>query len=341
MNAAKVAKRISSELTRPFLFGGEEARVSASIGIVVGTSDYNDPDVLLHDADSAMYRAKAAGKGRVEIFSPQMHVEAMNLMRLENDLHKAFERDEFVLHYQPIVALATGAVIGFEALVRWQSPDRGLVLPGEFLPLCEESGFIIPLGEWVLNEGCRWLSALQSPAVAGHAKFTLSVNVSVNQFNNGMITSQVQDALSNSSLRGKYLKLEIVESVLMQNPIEAVNALEALKELGVQVMIDDFGTGYSSLSYLTRLPIDALKIDQSFVHGMSQHEHSAEIVRCIISMAAAMELDVIAEGIETAEQREALKNVGCKLGQGYFFSKPLPSDIAVELAIASANRNRS
>jgi len=341
MNAAKIAQRISDELSKPFFLGTEEAHVSASVGIVIGTPEYDDPDVLLRDADQAMYRAKAAGKARIEIFSPQMHAEAMNQLRLENDLRRALERNEFILQYQPIVALATGAVTGFEALIRWQSPDRGLVMPGEFLPLCEDSGLIIPLGEWALNEGCRWLSALRNSTIAEHAGFTLSVNVSVNQFFKGMIAAQVQAALSKSNLPGELIKLEIVESTLMKNPVEAVNALEILRKLGVQVMIDDFGTGYSSLSYLSRLPIDALKIDQSFVHSLSQNEHSAEIVRCIVSMAAALKLDVIAEGIETAEQGEALRQFGCKFGQGYFFSRPLSSEIAVELAIATANRTFS
>jgi len=341
MNAAKVARRISDELAKPFFLGGEEAHVSASIGIVIGTPEYTDSDVLLRDADSAMYRAKAAGKARIEIFSPQMHAEAMNQLRLENDLRRALERNEFILEYQPIIALATGVVTGFEALIRWKSPDRGLVMPNEFLPLCEESGLIIPLGEWVLYEGCTWLKALHSTTVAGSPDFTLSINVSVNQFYKGMIASQVQAALSKSDLPGKYLKLEIVESILMKNPAEAVNALELLRKLGVQVMIDDFGTGYSSLSYLSRLPIDALKIDQSFVFNLSHSEHSAEIIRCIISMADALKLDVIAEGIETVDQAEALKRFGCKFGQGYFFSRPLASDIAIELAVATTNKTIS
>ncbi len=341
-NALKVAQRIVEEIARPIKIKEETVHVSVSIGVVLSAPHYTDPEMLLRDADAAMYRAKASGRSRVELFSPQLHNQVMSQLRLESDLRKALERNEFRLYYQPIVHLNSGEVAGFEALVRWEHPERGLVSPAQFIPMCEETGLIVPLGTWIIKEACQWISKINYDVPELINPLTVSVNVSGVQLTRGAVVGPVQVALSNGLLRPQQLHLEIVESTLVENPVQAVHAIESLRKMGVKIMIDDFGTGYSSLSYLSRLPLDYLKIDRSFVSDMKRNENSAEVVRCIISMADALKLSVVGEGIETRDQSDALLQMGCKLGQGYFYSKPLAGDTAAELAVTSImNRQRN
>jgi EAL domain-containing protein (putative c-di-GMP-specific phosphodiesterase class I) len=317
-------------LCRPFKIGREEVSISSSIGIALSNSDYTEPDRILRDADAAMYRAKQAGPSRIEIFSPQMHREAVTQLRLENDLRKALERNEFLLYYQPIVSMDTETTVGFEALIRWNHPERGLVQPLEFIPSAEDTGQIVSIGKWVLTNACKWMASLVMQAPTIPAEFSVSINVSGIQFAESDVPADVAQALEVSGLAPSRLKLEIVESTLMKNPTQSIAALDKLRNLGVQVMIDDFGTGYSSLSYLSRLPIDALKIDRSFVHEMTANEHSAEIIRCIIAMANALKLGVVAEGVETREQANVLLSLGCTVGQGFLFAAPMPSTESLE-----------
>jgi EAL domain-containing protein (putative c-di-GMP-specific phosphodiesterase class I) len=268
-----------------------------------------------------MYRAKSAGKARHEVFDRAMHAVAVNLLQLETDLRKALDRRELYLVYQPIVALDDFRLCGFEALVRWNHPERGLVSPLDFIPVAEETGQIIALGQWALLEACRQMRRWQR-TVAADAHLFMSVNLSSKQFNQPDLIEQVRTTLAQTRLSPRNLKLEITESAVMDNIETATEMLRQLRELGVQLAIDDFGTGYSSLSYLHRFPIDTLKIDRSFVTRMSENNENAEIVRTIVVLAQNLGMDVVAEGVETKEQLGLLRKLGCEHGQGYFFSRP-------------------
>jgi len=287
---------------------------------------------LLRDADTAMYRAKSLGRACHEVFDRTMHLRAVELLHLETDLRRAIERQELQLYYQPIVSLTTGKIHGFEALIRWQHPERGLISPAEFIPVAEETGLIVPIGLWVLREACQQTQKWQKQ-FSDNFPLTISVNLSGKQFSQPDLIEQIEQILQATSLDARSLKLEITESVMMENAESAAKMLLKLKALGVQLHIDDFGTGYSSLSYLHRFPIDQLKIDCSFVKRMGVDDESAEIVRAIVTLAHNLGMHVTAEGVETAEQLMHLRTLECEYGQGYFFFKPLTEKVVEKLIL--------
>lgn len=332
-DAISVVRRIQDQLKLPFKLNGQEVFTSISVGIALNTIDYERPEDLLRDADTAMYRAKALGKARYEVFNSAMHDHVLTLLQLENSLQRAVERQELRIQYQPIVFLETGRITGFETLVRWQHPDRGLILPHDFISIAEETGVIISVGYWVLREACRQMRAwqLQFP----ENSLTISVNLSNKQFLQADLVTQISQILQETGLDSRYLKLEITESVIMENPESATVMLLQLKNLGCELHMDDFGTGYSSLSYLHRFPFDLLKIDRSFISRMDVNGKDLEIVRALITLARNLNIDVIAEGLETAEQLAQLRALQCKYGQGYFFSKPVDQEVAEALIAKS------
>lgn len=320
----RVAERIQQELAAPFTLEGREVFITASIGIALSATGYNVVHDILRDADIAMYRAKALGGGRCEVFDQAMHAQAMVRLQLEAELRHALERQEFRLHFQPIVSLHNGRISGFEALVRWEHPKRGLIAPSEFIPLAEETGLILSIGKWVLREACRQARQWQVQ-FPQHPPLTMSVNLSARQLAQPDLIDYLDRVLRETGLAPNSLKLELTESVAMENAERTQRLLSELKRLGIQVSIDDFGTGYSSLSYLRRLPIDTLKIDRSFVRHIDADEESREIVRTIMMLAHNLNMDVIAEGAETSEEISHLKKLNCEYAQGYFFFKPSDS----------------
>jgi len=330
--AEAVAARLQSELAPAFNLGGHEVFTTVSIGIALSGEDYHRPEDILRDADTAMYRAKMLGKARHAVFHQAMHARAMDRLGLERDMRGLVERRELFLQYQPIVSLATGSVRGFEALVRWQHPERGLIPPAKFIPIAEETGMIIPIGKWVLAEACRQMSRWQKLSNL-EAPLPISVNLSGRQFLQPDLLEQIQEVLRETGLDPRGLKLEITETVVMENIETATHTLEQLRALGVELSIDDFGTGYSSLSYLQRFPVSTLKIDRSFVSQMTESDGTAEIVRTIMKLAQNLGMDVVAEGVETEGQRAQLRDFKCELGQGYFFSKPMDGDAAEALLL--------
>jgi diguanylate cyclase (GGDEF)-like protein/PAS domain S-box-containing protein len=318
------AERITASLSAPFLVEGKEVFVTASIGIAIANQDFSPAD-LLRNADTAMYQAKARGKARYEVFEARMHAETLARLELENELRRALERHELSLRYQPIVSLRDGTITGMEALVRWEHPRRGTLLPAEFIALAEDTGLIVPIGEWVLSEACRQAKEWQDrygPAVP----FTMTVNVSGHQLQNAGMAAAVQAALVDSALDPATLVLEITESVLMQQTDTLLTHLRALKALRVRLAIDDFGTGYSSLSYLKRFPIDILKIAKPFVDDVGSGLTDSALARAIIGLGDTLKLQTIAEGIELPTQLAELRALGCELGQGYYFARPLSPD---------------
>lgn len=334
-----IAERIQKELMRPFNLSGHEVFAGASIGIAMSTTGYDRPDDLLRDADTAMYHAKTQGTlaARHQVFDNAMHIRAVALLQLETDLRRAVERGEFQLHYQPIVSLKTGKINGFEALVRWQHPERELVSPAEFIPIAEETGLIIPIGWWVLREACRQMRAwhLQFPL---KTPLTISVNISAKQFSQPDLIQQIEQILQETGIDARSLKLEITESVLMENAKSVAAMLVQLQALGLRLSMDDFGTGYSSLSYLRRFPIDTLKIDRSFIRNVDVNVEEIKIMRTVVDLAWNLGMDVVAEGVETKTQMYQLQALKCDFGQGYLFSKPLDS-LAAEALIAAKNIN--
>jgi predicted signal transduction protein with EAL and GGDEF domain len=323
-DAIRTAQRIQKSLAIPYTLSGQEVFISASIGIALSTTPHSSAEDLLRDADIAMYRAKAMGKARCEVFDTAMHARAVQRLKLETDLRKALERKEFRVHYQPIVSLQTSRVTGFEALVRWQHPDLGLVGPNEFIGVAEETGLILPIGKWVLREACQQIRVWQSQ-YASNPPLTISVNISPKQFAQPDLLNEISSVLQETGLDPSSLKLEITENVAMGDAEKARGILSQLKTRGVRLSIDDFGTGYSSLNYLRRFPVDTVKIDRSFVSNMD-NDDNREIVRIIIMLASNLGLDVVAEGTETAAQVNDLKSLNCEFGQGYFFSKPVDSE---------------
>ena len=323
-DALPVAKAITHQFSRPFTLDGRDVVVTASIGIAISGPGREDAGNLLRDADVAMYRAKGEGRAHYVVFHPSMHADSLARLELENDLRSALIRSELRVYYQPIVMLKSGAFSEVEALVRWQHPTRGLIAPGEFIPIAEETGLIVPLGLWVLEEACRQVAAwhLQRPS---QPALTLSVNLSPRQFQQHSLVADVAHALRTAGLPASCLKLEITEGVIMRDVEATIRTLWELKGLGLKLAIDDFGTGYSSLSYLKRLPIDVLKIDRSFVSGIGQDQEDAAIIHAIMALAKSLNLKVTGEGIETAEQAALLGDWGCDQGQGYLYSKPLDS----------------
>jgi diguanylate cyclase (GGDEF)-like protein/PAS domain S-box-containing protein len=332
-NDAKIAaERMMKALALPFILGGKEVFTSVSIGIALSNSSYEQPEEILRDADTAMYRAKSLGKARYEVFDADMRAKVMARLQLETDLRHALEREEFRNFYQPIVKLVSGEIVGFEALLRWQHPTRGLLGPEEFIPVAEETGLIRELGWWNLREACRQISEWRAAADA-HSHLTISVNLSAKQFLQPNLVADIKKLLRELALPPEALKLEITESTVMADPSAAVEMLQQIKSLGIRLAIDDFGTGYSSLSYLHRFPLDTLKIDRSFISGMGENGEGMEIARTILPMANNLRLDVVAEGVETLQQVAMLKKLQCKYAQGFYFSRPLSADgIAALLA---------
>jgi diguanylate cyclase (GGDEF)-like protein/PAS domain S-box-containing protein len=324
-DAKTAAERLMKALSAPFVLGGKEVFTSVSIGIALSSPNYEQPDEILRDADTAMYRAKSLGKARYEVFDADMRASVMARLQLETDLRRALERGEFSNYYQPIVDLASGDIAGFEALLRWRHPTRGLLGPGEFIGVAEETGLIRELGWWNLGEACRQISEWRASSKA-HEHLTISVNLSAKQFLQPNLVQEIGSLLKESGLPPEALKLEITESTVMGDPSAAVEMLQQIKALGIRLAIDDFGTGYSSLSYLHRFPLDTLKIDRSFISDISAEGEGMEIARTILPMANNLRLDVIAEGVETIEQVLLLKKLQCKYGQGFFFSRPLSAE---------------
>jgi diguanylate cyclase (GGDEF)-like protein len=336
-DAVRVAQRISDELSQPFVLDKNSAFATASIGIALSSSGYDRPEDILRDADTAMYRAKENGKARYEVFDHGMHARAVSRLQLESDLRQAVEQKEFCVYYQPIVSLQTGRLNGFEALVRWNHPRRGLVQPADFIPVAEETGLIVPIGQWVLNEACAHVRQWQIDSPT-HRSLSLSVNLSARQVAQPDLLERIKEALEASKLSPHCLKLEITESVVMENAEAAALMFKQLRALGVQLSIDDFGTGYSSLSYLHRFPLNYLKIDRSFVMRLTTENDNA-IVRTISTLARNLGMEVIAEGIETEEQYQQLRMLGCEYGQGFLFSRPVDSSDVPHLLTQDANRD--
>ncbi|HEY9624230.1 MAG TPA: EAL domain-containing protein [Crinalium sp.] len=324
-----VADRIQRELAQSFNLEGHEIFTSASIGIALSTTGYDSAEDVIRDADTAMYRAKAKGRAQHEIFNKGMHARAVALLKIETDLRRAIERQEFLLHYQPIVSLKTSSITGFEALLRWQHPVRGMISPAEFIPVTEETGLIVPIGLWVLREACAQMRKWQLK-FPSKVPLTISVNLSGKQFLPRLIDN-ISQILKDTELDPRHLKLEITESVLMENAESAATMLSQLQALGIQLSMDDFGTGYSSLNYLHRFPIDTLKVDRSFINKLDRDGEQLAIVRTIMTLAWNLGMEVVAEGVETAKQVAQLKALKCEYGQGYFFSKPLDSETAEQL----------
>ncbi|MDD3354199.1 EAL domain-containing protein [Zoogloea sp.] len=327
-DAARVAEKILARLEAPFEVDGHLLGTSFSIGIALYPEDGASVETLMKNADTAMYHAKESGRNTYRFFDELMNANALERLQLENVLRRALERQEFQLYYQPQVDLASGRIIGMEALLRWFSSELGSVSPAHFIPLAEECGLIVPIGEWVLEEACRQARTWQD---RGFPAVPVAVNLSAMQFRRDDIVATVRKALANSALDGQWLELELTESLLMQSGSNVEATLAALKTLGVRMSIDDFGTGYSSLAYLKRFPVDRLKIDQSFVRDVTDDPDDAAIVRAIIQMGRSLRLEVIAEGTESPEQMDFLRDEGCTAAQGYLFSPPLPADAISEL----------
>jgi len=306
---------------------------SASIGIAFNELEYDAPDNLLRDADAAMYYAKAAGKARHEIFNKQMHAEAVARLQLGTELRRAVENDELVVWYQPIINLRNGRIGGFEALVRWNHPQRGLVSPLEFISRAEETGLVVQLGEQVLEQACSQIRAWQDE-FALEASLAVSVNVSKRQVAEPGLVQTVKEVLERTGIDGRCLKLEITETVIMANPDSITEVLHQLRELGVQIHMDDFGTGYSSLSYLHRFPIDVLKIDREFMSTMNANKDYAGVVRTIVVLAHNLNMEVIVEGVETSDQVSKLVALDCDQAQGFYFAEALDPDKAKELLMS-------
>ena len=320
--ADTIASRLKTKLAEPLRIEGEVVATTAGIGIAYSETGYQRPEDLLHDADTAMYRSKAMGKGYNELTDIRRHTHAISGLQLEEDLRGALERDEFTIFYQPIVDLSSGKIVGCEALIRWRHPKRGLISPLEFIPAAEQTGLILPIGEWVLGEACRQNQAWHAAGLKG---LRVCVNVSPRQLHAPNFLSVVGEALKKTKLPAKDLELEVTESVLMENPEAASKVIEKLRGLGIRIAVDDFGTGYSSLSYLCRFAVHTLKIDRSFVVRLGDdRERTGQVIAALTGLGRGLGLDVIVEGIETKSQLALLRSLGCQQGQGWLFSKPQP-----------------
>ncbi len=327
-DAAYVAQKILNAMTQSFSLDGHDLNITPSIGISIYPNDTQEIEILIRNADTAMYRAKENGRNNYQFFTQDMNTSAFERLLLENNLRHALERDEFVLHYQPQVNVETGCIIGVEALIRWQHPDMGLVAPAKFIPVAEECGLIVAIGEWVLETACAQNRQWQE---AGVPAIPVSVNLSAAQFHQQDIQETVAYILQKENLAPCYLELELTEGVIIQDAEATIVTLKALKSIGVQLSIDDFGTGYSSLSYLKRFEVDKLKIDQSFLRDIATDPINAAIAIAIIAMAKALNLRVIAEGVETKEQLMFLRSQRCDEIQGYYFSKPVSADVFMQM----------
>ena len=329
--ASGVADRLQQELKRPFMVEGKEVFAPASFGVVLNTRDYEEAEDIIRDADAAMYHAKENGKAQYKIFDKTLHKKALHLLERETDLRKAIQRDEFENHYQPIVDLRTSSLVGFEALIRWNHPQLGLIYPGSFISIAEETGLIVPMTQLIAQRACgdlcHWQDQLQD-----ELKLTMNINLSSKHFLSPTLLEDIKKILNTTGMPPEQLKLEITETALMEDADETIRLVHRLKDLGLKLVIDDFGTGYSSLSYLQRLPIDTLKVDRSFVSRItSEPDGNRNIVEAIISLAHRLEMVVVAEGVETEEQLSILREMNCQFGQGYLFSKPLNKSNADQL----------
>ncbi len=324
---SKIAERLLDRLKSPYRVGEHEIFTSASVGIAAGAAHYKHPDEILRDADTAMYRAKARGKACYELFDGTMHHKAVALLALETDLRRALDRKEFVIQFQPIVDIRKMRVHSFEALVRWKHPTRGLLQPRDFIAVAEETGIIVPIGIWVLTEACRYAHEWQKY----HSTASVSVNLSPRELQQANVVETVANIIETTKITPSTLILELTEGALSEDPAGVGEKLVRLRALGVKVYIDDFGTGYSSLSHLQRLPCDTLKIDRSFVGRLGEEKGSGEIVHAIVSLARNLGMHVVAEGIETKQQLQALRKLGCEWGQGFWFSQPLEPEAALAL----------
>jgi len=330
--AVRIAERVGEVLRTPIHLQERELFITGSTGVALSANRYDRAEDLLRDAEIAMYRAKALGGGRHEIFDSAMHHRAVAMLQLESDLRRAVHRREFYIQYQPILALEDGRTTGFEALLRWRHPERGVVPPAEFIPVAEETGLIVPIGRWVLRQACKTMQDWKQryPAVGD---MTMAVNLSSHQLSNSDLVEEVGEILEEADLEGSNLRLELTESMIMERAELTAGMLSRLKALDIQLSVDDFGTGYSSLSYLNRFPLDTVKIDRSFVGAMVRDRENLEIVRTIITLAHALEMDVVAEGVETAEQAEHLRDMQCEYAQGRYFSAPMDAtDLDTRLA---------
>jgi diguanylate cyclase (GGDEF)-like protein/PAS domain S-box-containing protein len=334
VDVTRVAERIAKELGEPFVVGGQELFPTASIGIALYNKNYQSPEEILRDADTAMYSAKALGKGRYEIFDATMRANTIARLQLETELRRGIERKEFEVYYQVLVSLETGRIWGFEALVRWKHANRGIVSPNEFIPVAEETGLIVPLGNWVLKTACQQARIWQA-RFSNEPPLLISVNLSARHFLQPDLVQRCREVLDETQLSHSSLNLEVTESAMMPDPESAIDLMGQLKSLGIKLALDDFGTGYSSLSYLHRFPLDSLKIDRSFVSRLMEDD---EIVRAIITLGRNLGLKVIAEGVETIEQIAKLRELGCEFAQGYYFSVPVNAQEATDLLAAQHTR---
>jgi diguanylate cyclase (GGDEF)-like protein len=337
LDATTVAERILDDLRRPSTVDGHDVLANASIGIAGTTSGTEEAGELLRNADMAMYRAKSQGKGRFAFFEPEMHTALLERLELEAEMRRGIEAGEFRLHYQPIVTVDDGRVVGLEALVRWQHPVRGMVPPASFIPLAEESGLIVPLGRWVLGEACRYLRAWQEETPPPTPVY-VSVNVSAHQLHQIGYAREVAEVLEATGLDPASLVLEITESVFMQDSEATLEKLAELRAVGVRLALDDFGTGYSSIGYLRRFPIDVLKIDKSFVDALGTQTQDASLADAIVAMGAALNIETLAEGVEDADQHDRLRALGCNFAQGYLFARPLEPSVLTALLARSQGR---
>jgi diguanylate cyclase len=332
-SAAAAAHRVLTSVAAPTKLGGLDIQPSTSIGVAIYPDDGTDVETLLQHADVAMYHAKRNGGGNFEFFAPRIDTFGRGRLELENGLRRALAERQFLLHYQPKVDVRTGRIDGAEALIRWRHPERGLIAPASFIPVAEETGLIVPIGEWVLREACRQAAAWQN---AGLRPMRVAVNLSAAQFRQQTLTEVVRSALADARLSASYLEIELTESAVMQDAEASIQILRHLSDIGLSISIDDFGTGYSSLNYLRRLPLDSLKIDRTFIREVTASRDDAEIVRAIVSLAHSLRLEVVAEGVENADQLAFLRGLGCDQYQGYLCSPPVPSEDFVAILRAPA-----
>lgn len=320
----KLVDRILGVFHKPFCIGSECISLTASVGVAIGGDDVNvRADVVIRNADVAMRRAKKQGTGRYEIFDVSMQLEAQRYARTEADLRRALERSEFVLYYQPIVTISDGVMNGTEALLRWIHPEEGILAPGAFISVAEDSGLIVPLGDWVVHEAARQVRLWRD---AGLPEFSISVNVSARQFRDGDVCASLRSAIADAGIEGRHLTAEITESVVMEDPAASADIMSEISSLGVKLAMDDFGTGYSSLSYLKRFRFDSLKIDRSFIEGVERSASDASLVAAVIALAHSFRSRAVGEGVESPEQLHYLRLLKCDMAQGYLFSRPVPAD---------------
>ncbi|MFW6415288.1 MAG: putative bifunctional diguanylate cyclase/phosphodiesterase, partial [Thermodesulfobacteriota bacterium] len=328
---AKIAEQVREKLNREIQVEGHNFYNSCSLGIVMGNTDYDEPNRIVGDAETAAQQAKSEGRNAIKAFNPTMHQKVFQLFQMEKDLRHALENREFLLFYQPILDLSRERILGVESLIRWQHPEKGMVSPADFIPLAEDTELIIPIGKMVLQETCRqlkkWQEQFSMPGLIA------SVNLSPLQLKQKDLTDTLLHELESNALDPQTLKLEITESVIMQDLEKSVNLLNTFREIGVTMAIDDFGTGYSSLSYLQKFPIDNIKIDRSFIWTMQEGDNNYILVKAITNMAANLNLQIIAEGIETRDQLRLLQGLGCEYGQGFYFSKPQPPEKMEEMLL--------